>query len=276
MRTWSFAKGHGTMNDFVLLKDRYGMLNPSDDDVRFLCDRREGVGGDGLIRAVKAEGIPEWDGAKDIWFMDYRNADGSIAQTCGNGLRVFVRWLVDENLVSGTVIQVGTRAGLRKAVVLRDGRISVTMGTPTWDAREVSIGLKGKKWTGHKVDVGNPHFVVHVEDPEELDSLDLTTPPILDPEVFPEGTNVEFVNASIENRLKMRVYERGVGETLSCGSGVVASSTDARAFAKHPHDTYQVDVLGGTLKVTFDALGEASMTGPAIIVARGQVTLPDG
>jgi diaminopimelate epimerase len=264
------------MNDFVLLKDRYGMLNPSPEDVRFLCDRRAGVGGDGLIRAVKAEGIPDWDGAKDIWYMDYRNSDGSPAETCGNGLRVFVRWLVDENLVSGTVIQVATRAGLRKAVVLRDGRISVTMGVPSWDSRVVGIDLCGKKWTGRKVDVGNPHLVVHVEDPTELDALDLCGPLVYDAEVFPEGTNVEFVTASTENKLKMRVYERGSGETMSCGTGVVAASTDARALSKRHHDTFQVDVPGGTLKVTFDDEGEASMTGPAVIVARGEVTLPDG
>jgi len=275
MRTWSFAKGHGTLNDFVLLLDRDAWLNPSDQDVRFLCDRRRGIGADGLLRAVKAEHIPEWSGPDDIWFMDYRNADASVAETCGNGLRVFVRWLVEQDLVSGNVISVGTRAGLQQGVVLNDGRVAVTMGQPRWTADETSFDYGGRRWTGHQVSVGNPHIVVHVGDAAELAGLDLSAAAEFDPAVAPQGANLEFVWAQADNRLAMRVLERGVGETLSCGSGVVAAAVDARQTAASRCDTVQVDVAGGRLKVAFDEAGEATLTGPAVIVASGEVVLPD-
>ena len=129
MRRWRFSKGHGTQNDFVVLLDRENVLHPSDDDVRWLCDRRAGIGGDGLLRVVLARHVPEWDGDPDLWFMDYRNADGSVAQMCGNGVRVFVRYLLDEGLASGPDVDVATRAGLKPASVLLDGRVRVGMGT---------------------------------------------------------------------------------------------------------------------------------------------------
>jgi len=275
MRTWSFAKGHGTLNDFVLLMDRNAWLDPSPDDVRFLCDRRRGLGADGLLRAVWSQAMPDWDGTDDVWFMDYRNADGSVAETCGNGLRVFVRWLADQGLVSGSVVPVATRAGLRHGVLLPGGRVAVTMGRPVWSPGPTVIEYAGRAWNGHWVDVGNPHIVVRVASREELTDLDLSQPAQLDPSVAPQGANLEFVWAEMANRLTMRVWERGVGETMSCGTGVVAAALDARQADGGRHDTIQVDVPGGRLKVTFDDAGEATLAGPAVVVAEGEVVLPD-
>ena len=250
------------------------MLNPSADDVRFLCDRRGGIGGDGFLRAVKAQNMPEWDGPENLWFMDYRNADGSIAEMCGNGIRVFVRWLVDEDLATGDVITVATRAGLRQVAMCRDGRITTTMGTPQWDPEQTWVRLGGREYTGHPVDVGNDHCVVQVTE-EELAGLDLTESLELDEVRFPQGANVEFVVDVDPAHVRMRVLERGVGETMSCGTGVVAASLDLKRRTGTDAMTVIVEVPGGTLKVGFDPDGEARLTGPAVIVARGEVTLPD-
>ncbi|MDR0487910.1 MAG: diaminopimelate epimerase [Propionibacteriaceae bacterium] len=271
MRTWLFAKGHGTHNDFVLINDRSGMLNPSDEDVRFLCDRRAGIGADGFLRAVKAE---------QLWFMDYRNADGSIAEMCGNGLRVFVKWLMEQDLVSGDTVDIATRAGIRHARTTWDGSISVTMGVPTWDMNPVTVTLGDRDYSGHPVDVGNPHCVVMVDSVEELNELDLTS--AVHSDHFPEGVNVEFVTIVGDSHLKMRVLERGVGETMSCGTGVVAAALNERMRTSTDHpDTlrqakFKVDVPGGRLKVEFDDQGEAQLIGPAVIIARGEVILPHG
>ena len=252
MRTWSFAKGHATANDFVVVADQ-GDLSAA--DVRFLCDRRRGIGADGVLRAVR-----EADG----WFMDYRNADGSIAEMCGNGLRLFATWLVAERLATGPVLDVTTRAGVRRAILREDGLVRVSMGVPTCTPFAVTVRLAGREWIGHGVNVGNPHCVVRI-DPGSLGDLDLAG-------ARPDDVNVEFVEQAGPGALRLRVAERGVGETASCGTGVVAACADARA-AGGPA-SYTVDVRGGRLTVDFDAAGEAWLTGPAIIVARGEVTLP--
>ncbi|TDO92798.1 diaminopimelate epimerase [Enemella evansiae] len=267
MRSWSIAKGHGTENDFVIMVDRHGMLDPSDDDVRFLCDRRSGIGGDGLLRAIKAQHIPEWDGDPDIWFMDYRNADGSIAEMCGNGVRVFARYLNEEGLANEPVIPIGTRAGLRTAYLDRE-LVRVDMGAVAVDQTPTTIRLGEREFTAMPADVGNPHAVVEVDD---VRSLDLSRAPQFDPERFPDGVNVEFVQRVGDREVAMRVHERGVGETRSCGTGTVA--TAAAASQWYGGDEWQVDVLGGQVQVE---LGEVAwLTGPAVIVFRGEVLLPD-
>ena len=262
------------MNDFVLIKDRSGMLNPSEDDVRFLCDRRAGIGADGVLRAVKAENMPGWTGPGNPWFMDYRNADGSTAEMCGNGIRVFARWLIEEDLATGDVIEIATRAGSRQVTVRRDGRISAAMGIPQWSAEETRVRMGDREWNGHPVDVGNDHCVVQVGE-EELADLDLTQSLELDSRRFPRGANVEFVVDLDPAHVRMRVLERGVGETMSCGTGVVAASLDLRRRADVETAAVTVEVPGGTLTVGFGSDGGATLTGPAVIVARGEVILPD-
>ena len=139
VRRWSFSKGHGTQNDFVLLLDREAMLDVGPAEVRYLCDRHAGLGADGLLRAVAAKHIKGWDGDGSLWFMDYRNADGSVAEMCGNGVRVFVRFLLDAGLATGPTVDVATRAGLRQAIVLPDGRIRVAMGPVTVGPARVQV-----------------------------------------------------------------------------------------------------------------------------------------
>ena len=276
MRRWSFTKGHGTENDFVVILDRESMLEIGPADVRFICDRRAGVGADGLLRAVLAKHVDGWDGDGALWFMDYRNADGSIAEMCGNGIRVFARFLLDQDLVSGPVVEVATRSGLKVATVLPDGRIRVTMGRVVVGSQSVVVttadGADHKAMTAN---VGNPHAVSFADN---LDLLPLCAPPRWDPaEEFPDGVNLEFVRELGPRHIAMRVYERGVGETHSCGTGTVAAAAAARA---HDQDltplpvTYRVDVPGGTVEVELTE-NEAYLTGPAVLVAHGELALPE-
>ena len=184
MRRWSFAKGHGTENDFVILLDRESMLDVGPSEVRFICDRRAGIGADGLLRAVLAKHVDGWDGDGGLWFMDYRNADGSIAEMCGNGLRVFVRFLLDQDLVSGPVVEIATRSGLKVATALPDGSIRVSMGSVAIGTRSVVVTTAdGAEFKALTADVGNPHAVSFVDN---LDELPLHAPPRWDPpEDFP-------------------------------------------------------------------------------------------
>jgi len=299
-RVIDFAKGHGTLNDFVLFTDADDLVRLTDAQVQALCHRRAGLGADGVLRAVRARHVPEWTGEADLWFMDYRNADGSIAQMCGNGLRVFARYLVESGLADGPRVRVGTRAGLRVATLLDDGTVAASMG-PARVGGHVTVrpGGSALDYAGRSVDVGNPHAVCFVPpasddqdldeqaagcgraDPGEpsqggesvgsLDALDLTRPPVWEPaSAFPDGVNVEFVEVVGPARLRMRVHERGVGETCSCGTGVVAAAAAYRARTPDAPSEIGVDVPGGSLIVRFDR-DEAQLVGPAVIVAHGRV-----
>jgi diaminopimelate epimerase len=274
MRHWSFAKGHGTGNDFVLLLDREAMLDVGTAEVRFLCDRHIGIGANGLLRAVLAKHIEGWDGEPDLWFMDYRNADGSVAEMCGNGIRVFVRFLLQQDLATGPVVPVATRAGLKEVGVLADGRLRAEMGPANVTDRGVRVcTAAGEEFVALRVDVGNPHAVSFTDD---LTSLPLHTAPAWSPrEEFPRGVNLEFATVLGERHVAMRVFERGVGETQSCGTGTVAV-----AAAAHVHTgdqelpaTYRVDVPGGRLQVELMA-DQSYLSGPAVLVAHGEVVLP--
>lgn len=274
-----FAKGHGTRNDFVLLSDPDDRNPLSVDQVRYLTDRRGGIGGDGILRAIRARHVPGWTGDPDTWFMDYRNADGTYAEMCGNGVRVFARYLLEEELVSAAdaTIPIGTRAGLRVATLLPHGRVRVRMGRPTLGTNPVTITFGDQKRSATAVDVGNPHVVVSLESAEQIEALDLTCPPAWQPEsMFPEGVNVEFYAPVGDHRLLMRVHERGVGETQSCGTGTVAVAMAAAMVAGEGatcDGTWTVQVLGGELAVDLTG-GEAWLTGPASIVARGVLDWP--
>ncbi len=271
MRTLSFAKGHGTGNDFVILRDRHNTSPISAEDVRLLCDRHFGLGADGVLRAVKAAHVPDWEGDPELWFMDYRNADGSIAEMCGNGLRVFARYLVDEGLMS-SVAQVATRAGMR-ATTTHPDRVSVEVGTPSV-LGQVQVELAGTQYQATKVDVGNPHAVVLLPEGTDLAALPVVEQPRWSEQDYPEGVNVEFVVPSGARELSLRVHERGSGETLSCGTGIVASVAAWSQRQDLAGGTFTVTIPGG--RVTVELSGDSAvLTGPAVVVARGTVSLPD-
>jgi diaminopimelate epimerase len=263
-----FLKGHGTENDFVLLPDLDATLDLTAARVRALCDRRAGLGADGVLRVVRAKAIPDRpsDVDDDVWFMDYRNADGSIAEMCGNGVRVFARYLVDTGLEARTEFPVGSRAGARAVVLGDDGEVAVDMG-PAKVTGESTATIAGRTFTGIAVDVGNPHLVCVVD---RLDGLDLTRPPSHDPAVFPDGVNVEFVVLEAADRIRMRVHERGVGETRSCGTGTVAAVAGVLHRRGVADGSATVHIPGGRVHVE---IGEQTsvLTGPATFVARGEL-----
>jgi len=286
---FGFVKGHGTENDFVVLPDPDGSVHGDlfPDLVRRLCDRRAGIGGDGVLRAVRCTSYddPAAVASRDSaeWFMDYRNADGSLAQMCGNGIRVFGRYLADHQGVdTRRPLPVGTRDGVKWLRFGADGQISVEMGCGrVLGETTVAVGERG--WPATRVSMGNPHAVAFVDD--LTDAGTLTVAPSYDAGVFPEGVNVEFVVRRAPRHLAMRVHERGSGETRSCGTGACAVAVAAAATEGHEAaaagrpeaeatgDRWRVDVPGGTLTVTLAGDGTVRLTGPAVLVASGEVEL---
>lgn len=262
-------KGHGTGNDFVLLVDDEGTHDLSTDFVSKLCDRNFGIGGDGLIRVVRTRFAAEADirrfADRAEWFMDYRNADGSIAEMCGNGARVFAHFLATTGRVGGDEYLIMTRSGMRW-VNRRDKNVyAVEMGVAQLLPDEVNL-TSPVSAQAIGVIVPNPHAVVFVSDLEAVGSLHQT--PTLEPAtVFANGVNVEFVQVLNPHHLKMRVFERGVGETLSCGTGACAVAHATRMDLKGELPaTTQVDVPGGSVWVEEDIAGELTLVGPAELV----------
>jgi diaminopimelate epimerase len=258
-----FAKGHGTGNDFVILPDPDDRLRLTPELVRRLCDRHAGIGGDGVLRIVPGTDRP--------WFMDYRNADGGIAEMCGNGIRVFARYLLDQGLAAGRELAIETRAGIRTVRPESDELFSVDMG-PVKIGGPATARVGGKDYDGLSVDVGNPHLVLMVSEP--VAGFDLSDPPVVDPADFPDGVNVEVIRPVQDRIVEMRVHERGSGETLSCGTGAVASAAAASVAAgRWPDgaDQWQIRLPGGTLTVTPGASASV-LTGPAVIVADGEIS----
>ncbi|WP_328607759.1 diaminopimelate epimerase [Amycolatopsis sp. NBC_00345] len=260
-----FLKGHGTQNDFVLLPDPSGRLDLTPARVAALCDRQRGLGADGVLRVVRS-GVAGLDSAGE-WFMDYRNADGSIAEMCGNGVRVFARYLVEAGLAEDGEFTVGTRAGDRPVVVHPDRSVTVHMGPATITGTSVTV-VAGRPFSGVAVDVGNPHLVSVLDD--DVADLDLEHQPDFDHDFFPAGVNLEFVNLLGDGALRMRVHERGVGETRACGTGTVAAVAAALHLAGTDTGSSTVDIPGGRVVVTV-ARGASTLTGPAEIVARGEL-----
>jgi diaminopimelate epimerase len=260
-----FLKGHGTQNDFVLLPDPTGRLDLTPARVVALCDRRRGLGADGVLRVVRPESLGEE--SRGDWFMDYRNADGSLAEMCGNGVRVFVRYLIDAGLVTATDFLIGTRAGDRRVQVLPDGQVTVHMGPASITGSSVTV-VAGQPFSGVSVDVGNPHLVSVIDDDVAL--LDLRDQPDYDHDFFPHGVNLEFVNTLAGGALRMRVHERGVGETRACGTGTVAAVAASLHLAGTDTGEAVVEIHGGIVTVTVEK-GASTLTGPAEIVARGEL-----
>ncbi|GGN70268.1 diaminopimelate epimerase [Nocardia rhizosphaerihabitans] len=284
-----FSKGNGTQNDFVVLPDPQARLDLTADRVAALCDRQRGLGADGVLRVATAsalvdagvlDALPDGVGGDD-WFMDYRNADGSIAEMCGNGVRVFAHYLNASGMESRTEYVVGSRAGARPVVVHAagpvDGEVTVDMGV----VRELgpsTATLGGWALPGIGIDVGNPHLACVDEGltADALAKLDLAVSPGFDPDLFPHGVNVEILTAlGADNAVDMRVYERGVGETRSCGTGTVAAAAAALTAAGVAVGTgsgaVTVRVPGGQVRVTIDQ-GRAWLRGPSVLLASGTLS----
>lgn len=270
--TFPWLKGHGTENDFVLLPDPDGTVHGDLDPafVAALCARRTGLGADGVLRVVRSAAldVPQAAASAGEWFMDYRNADGSVSEMCGNGVRVFARHLLDAGLVpADRPVVVGTRDGDK--VVTVDGEwLSVDMGG--YEVRGTSkVEVDGRVWEAQDVRTGNPHAVAFVE--TLADAGTLLQAPGHDTATYPDGVNVEFVQRRGERHVAMRVHERGSGETRSCGTGACAVGI-AAALADGAPDgaTYRVDVPGGTLSITVEPT-RVVLAGPARIVATGEM-----
>ena len=281
-----FTKGHGTGNDFVLVLDKVGQLDLSEAEIRKICDRNFGIGADGLIVVRPTAGsevgdlLSEEPGA--TWFMDYRNRDGSKAEMCGNGIRVFARFLLENSLAeipAGSTLPVATRAGIKDLTQTATG-FAVDLGPWRISEDEVLIRAQGLQVArpGLHVNLGNPHVVVALADLEELENLELYRAPLLEP-ASEAGANVEFVvpgDPLVEEgvaSLTMRVHERGVGETLSCGTGVAASAIAIRHWAGGTQNNWRVYVPGGELAVKMFAAEDGehvAISGNAILSFTGQ------
>jgi diaminopimelate epimerase len=274
---YPFLKGHGTENDFVLLPDHDGTLHGDLDAarVRALCDRRAGIGGDGVLRVIRTEAYDVSQAADAEWYMDYRNSDGSVSEMCGNGIRVFARYLVEEGLAERSApIPVASRDGI-KVLTIDGDVVTADMGHPK-PLGETAVRVGARSWPARHIDMGNPHAVAFVDD--LADAGNLLDPPTHDEALYPQGVNVEFVVREGERHVAMRVHERGSGETRSCGTGACAVMVAAALAdgATGPGETdlaYRVDVPGGTLTVTWTTDDRVLLTGPAVIVARGTTTL---
>lgn len=280
-----FEKGHGTGNDFVLVPDYSGELELSPARVAQICDRRRGIGADGLIRVVRCVAVPEVanGGATDSvaaaeWFMDYRNADGSLASMCGNGARVFARYLLSAGLAAGPQFTIMTRGGPRAVRVDSRDRIAVEIGYPAPGptGSQPVVVVPGREWIASAWWLPNPHAVAWVDDLAQAGSLDAA--PAVRSDRFNDGVNVEFavdLSDHLAPSAAMRVYERGVGETASCGTGAcaVALSLRDRRSIVGP-GTVTVQVPGGTLDVSFDERDRIWLAGPAVLVAVGELLEP--
>lgn len=279
-----FAKGHGTQNDFVLLRDLDAELTLTPARVAALCDRRRGIGADGVLRITTAgaaleagalDRVPDGVGPED-WYMDYRNADGSTAQMCGNGARVFAHYLRASGLESRDEFVVGSLAGPRPIVLHRADATHADVSVEMGKTNELGVGeaiVGGRPFAGLAIDVGNPHLACVDADltAEELAALNVGAPVSFDRDQFPDGVNVEILTAPHGGVVSMRVHERGVGETRSCGTGTVAAAVAALAWGGASTGTLEVRVPGGEVVVTITE-ATSYLRGPSVLVAHGELS----
>ena len=264
-------KGHGTGNDFILIPDLEGRIEMTAEMAADLCDRRLGLGGDGVLRIVRcdADDDPAATGAEI--FMDYRNSDGSLAQMCGNGIRVFAAYLVEQGLADPAGMDIATRGGVRHVFCRPDGVYDVAMGPALELPGVPSVAVGRMAFPASAIAMPNPHAVVFVGSLDAAGSLD-EAPDVKPDDFFPEGVNVEFVQEIAPGHIAMRVHERGSGETLSCGTGACAAAYVARRRpGAQPDGPVRVDVPGGTLLVD-EAEDGMHLIGPAEIVAEGELS----
>lgn len=290
-RQLRFVKLHGAGNDFVFFNGMDDSLVLTPQDVKRICDRHTGIGADGVI-IVK----PPQDPA-NAGFMDYRNADGSIAQMCGNGVRCFAKFLVDYEIVEKNtpLLNVETRAGVKTISYKTDdeGKLvaaTVDMGSPILNPQQVPTTLAFNAMTESGemfvketpidspygtfeftcVSMGNPHAVTFVDDCESID-VNAVGSYFESCDAFPEKANIEFATVK-DDGIHMRVFERGCGETLACGTGACATGVAANLTGRAGREN-DVFLLGGTLHIEYAQSGTVLMTGPACESFRGEISL---
>jgi diaminopimelate epimerase len=276
-----FVKYEGIGNDFVMIADPSNVIRLTADLVRKLCDRRFGIGADGVIRV--APGGPGAD-----LFMDYVNSDGSIGEMCGNGIRCLALFAREMGMTARTELRVDTRAGVKRITVNQDGSVTVNMGPPIFEPSSIPVAWPGPDALHAKVELpdqvleaaclsmGNSHAVVFVEDLEAVPVASLG-PQVEHHPMFPKGANVEFVRVVSRNRIEMRVWERGSGQTLACGTGACAGAVAARLL-RETGPSVTVALPGGELEVAWSGSAPADtapafMTGPATKVFEGDIGL---
>ncbi len=270
-----FRKGHGTGNDFILVSGLDG-LEVSPKQAISLCDRHLGIGANGILRVARASDFAgEFDVAAANYFMDYTNADGSKSATCGNGLRVFARYLVEAGLEKRGKFFIGTRAGAVAVEISETDvdftNIAITLGSLSLGPMDLTVSTESGSWPAVCLAGMNNHAVSVVSDIAEAGSL-LQIPTALPDETYPDGVNFEFISQVSPTHISMRTHERGVGETLSCGSGACASAyVHATSNNLTAPWTVQVDVLGGTVFVDSAIDGTLTLRGPAQFVASGTI-----
>lgn len=250
--------GHGTENDFVILFDPNSQQSLTSAQISSICNRETGIGADGLIRITRSD---------EKWFMDYSNADGSVAEMCGNGIRVMARYLVANGHQPEGIFAINTRAGMKHLRVPLEGDISVNMGQVTDEMEEISVTHNSHTWSGFNISVGNPHAVVFVKSLDEVGSL-VSAPVVAPQSSYPYGVNVEFVELLSVDKARMRVHERGSGETRSCGTGTcaVALAATVHTGGKLP-SRWTIFPPGGQLIVEIDGHSNATLIGPAVLIS---------
>ena len=269
-----FRKGHGTGNEFILVSGLDGYFadpkSVTPTIAQNICNRDHGLGADGVLRVARSS---DFDVDDAQYFMDYTNADGSLSATCGNGLRVFARYLVEAGLENRGQFTIGTRAGTVTVAISETDtdftNIAITLGHVSLGPMNVTVETETGSWPAVGIAGMNNHAVSVVDDIASAGSL-AEIPTALPPGTYPDGVNFEFIQEKSPTHIAMRTHERGVGETLSCGSGACAAAY-VHATSNHLNDpwTVQVDVLGGTVYVDSDTDGILTLRGPAVFVAEG-------
>ena len=255
--------GHGTENDFLVVFDPEEEISITTSQTAAMCNRETGIGADGLIKIGKRDGK---------WFMDYRNADGSLAEMCGNGIRVMARYLVANGHQGEGLFPIQTRDGAKFLRVPADGDISVNMGQVNDEGDVVSVAVNDQTYSARHISIGNPHAVAFLDDLDTVGSLD-SAPVVTPASVYPEGVNVEFVEVESPDTVIMRVHERGSGETRSCGTGTCAVALAATIHTRGRLPArWIIKPPGGTLIVDIDGHSNATLTGPAELIKDYDVT----
>jgi diaminopimelate epimerase len=277
MPTLRFAKLHGTANDFVYVDARAGFPGDPAAAARRLCDRRRGIGADGLILLLPST---EADGRMAIY-----NSDGSRAEMCGNGIRGLAKFVHERGLITKNPLAVETDAGVKTLTLHLDGdsrvaRVTVDMGMPEWRGRQIPVDadgevldrplvVDGRTWSVTCLSMGNPHCVVFVDDVASL-PLETIGPRFETHPFFPRRVNTEFVKIEDRRRLTMRVWERGAGETMACGTGACAVAVAAARTGRSERQV-TVTLPGGPLEIDWRPDDRMLMTGDAVAVFEGQV-----